>query len=562
MEQLMPDLLSAMEYSNYISPVKLVIFLALFFPVLFLLKWVYDDADSVGTKKEFWTSVIFGTWAAAAIIWLLIPIFIAGVILYVIAIAATAISYVLHRNSRVPEFNRILTIDHIKGLSSKKSEKGKTEVQQGFLFITANNNEVPMPEARTPDFFGYKAAYDLFKDAQWRRSENITFSPTAENYNVTYNVDGTVTPQPAVSKDQMDYMIRFIKHLADMDPEEKRKPQKGKFYIRQNKQDTEWKVSTAGSTAGEQVALKQITKHTITKLADLGLAPDQLEQLGKLPSQKQGVFLVSGQKKNGVTTTFYALLRAHDAFINSINTLERQPASDLPNITQNVFTLGDTGTTTYAKKLQGIIRMGPDIVGVSDVENTETAQVAVAGAKDNKIIYVTLEADGVMQALAKWIKLVGDKNLAAQTLLGISNQRLMRVLCNDCKEEYEPNKDLLKKFNIPADRAKVLYRAVKEQFDKKGRPIVCETCQGTGFVGRTGIFETIVLDDELRKAIAQSATLSEIGTQFRRAKMFYLQERALRKVIDGTTAINEMVRILSTSKEQKPQVAAKPKTNP
>ncbi len=107
-----------------------------------------------------------------------------------------------------------------------------------------------------------------------------------------------------------------------------------------------------------------------------------------------------------------------------------------------------------------------------------------------------------------------------------------------------------KKFNLPADKAKVLYRPGKEVYDKRGKPSTCETCQGTGFVGRTGVFETIFLDDELRKAVRTVKQLPELGMQFRRAKMLYLQEQAIRKTIAGTTAINEVLRVLASGKKQ------------
>ena len=206
-----------------------------------------------------------------------------------------------------------------------------------------------------------------------------------------------------------------------------------------------------------------------------------------------------------------------------------------------------------------MIRMGPDIVGVADCRDAETAQVACAAAKDGKIVYVILEADSVIRAFGKWMKLVGDRNLAIETLLGISNQRLLRKLCSQCKQAYGPNKELLRKFNIIPEKAKVLYHPGKVQYDKHGKPIVCENCQGTGFVGRTGVFEIITLNDQLRETIKQSKSLSEIGMQFRGAKMLYLQEQALRKVVSGTTAINEVIRVLSASKKReakKPEQSA------
>jgi type II secretory ATPase GspE/PulE/Tfp pilus assembly ATPase PilB-like protein len=134
--------------------------------------------------------------------------------------------------------------------------------------------------------------------------------------------------------------------------------------------------------------------------------------------------------------------------------------------------------------------------------------------------------------------------------LGVSNQRLLRKLCDKCKQAYAPNQELVRKFNLPADKAKVLYRPGKEVYDKRGKPSMCGNCQGTGFVGRTGIFELIIINDELRNAITQAKSLSDIGMRFRRAKMLYLQEQALRKVVSGTTAINEMVRVLAPSKKE------------
>ncbi len=542
-------LITSVEYSGYISIVKFLVFLLLFFSWLPLLTWVYQDAKSIGAKEVFWAAIVFGAGAAAIIIWLVMPVFIIGMMFYLIAVAATSISYVMHRNARVPEFDRVLTVEHIKGLFASKEKK--LEALKSFLFITANNNEVPVPEPKTSEFFGYKTAYEILNDAIWRRASDIVFSPTQQNYNAAYYVDGAALKQPDVARDQMEYFSRFLKNLADLDPEEKRKPQRGKFRIHRNKENIEWEIATAGSTAGEQIRLKQITQQSITRLNEISLMPEQYEQLNKIREAKQGLFIIAGPKKSGVTSTFYALLRNHDPFLYNISTLEKQASAELPNITQNIFTLSDTGTTTYAKRLQAMVRMEPDVVGAADCNDGETAQIACAAAKDGKIVYVTLEEDNVIRAIGKWMKLVGDRNLATETLLGISNQRLLRKLCEECKQAYEPNKELLRKFNIPAEKAKVLYRAGKVQYDKRGRSSTCENCQGTGFVGRMGVFEIIIINDELKNVIRQSKSLTEISTQFRRAKMIYLQEQALRKVIAGTTSINEMVRVLSTSKRQK-----------
>ena len=167
----MPDILATIVYGGYVSPIKFAIFLILYFGWLFIIDWVYKDAEAIGTKYTFWTGVVFGVWAAAGLIWLLIPIFFVGLAFYIIAAGAATISYVMHRNAAVPEFQRVLTADYIKDMlmgSIKKKEPAAT-----YVFITANNNEIPVPEAKTPDYFGYKAAYTLFDDALYRRAYDI-----------------------------------------------------------------------------------------------------------------------------------------------------------------------------------------------------------------------------------------------------------------------------------------------------------------------------------------------------------------------------------------------------
>ena len=541
-------MLISVQYGGYISIVKFVIFLILFFLWLPLVSWVYRDAQEVGAKENVWGGIVGGAAALAILIWLILPVFVIGMLFYMAVVATTAIMYVKHRNTRVMEFDRILTVEHIKSLFSP-SEQKKLSGEKNFVFITANGNDVPAPEARTPEFYGYKAARDILSDAARRRAEYLTVVPTSQDYSAAYQIDGMVVKQPSVEKEQAKYFIHFVKSLADLDQNEKRKPQKGKFKIRKEKDTIEWEVTTAGSTVGEQIKIKRGGMQDIKKLPDIGLMPEQYAQLNSISELKKGLFIVTGPPKSGASTTFYAMLRNHDAFLNSISTLERQPLAKLPNITQNVFLLSDTGTTTYARKLHTIINTGPDIIGIAEGGDPEVAKIACEAAREGRLIYMQFEAEGVLQALGKWMKLVGDKNMALETLVGISSQRLLRTLCDKCKQGYTPDKELLRKFNIPAEKAKVLYRAGKVIYDKRGKPLTCENCQGTGFVGRIGIFEIITINGEMRNAIMPLNSLSEIGTQFRHVKMLSLQEQAMKYVIEGRTAINEMVMAFSSGKK-------------
>ncbi|NIA16770.1 MAG: hypothetical protein GWO86_00300 [Planctomycetes bacterium] len=553
----MPVMSAAIEYGNYISIIKFVVFIVLFFAWLPLLLWVNRDAKFVRTEALRWTMMMFVAGAAAAVVWLLTPLFIIGILLYLITVSAAALAYVMHRNARVDEYQKVLTAEHIKSLFVNEEKKIKA-ISKGLGFITANNNEVPAPMPKTPEFIGYKMAQELFDDILWRRASDVIFTPSARGYDIYYRIDGTNVKQQGYEREDIEYFVRYIKHLADLNINERRKPQKGFFNVRKDTEKIQWELTTSGTTAGEQIRLRLVKQYSLMKIEDVGLFGEQIEQIKQLRDRKAGLFIVSGPRQSGVTSTFYALIRNHDPFMNNINTLEKNPAAELANVTQNVFKLSDTGTSTYAKRFQSMLRTGPDIVGIADCQDSKTASLACAAAKDSKMVYVTLEAQSALAALGTWIKLVGDKNLVADTLAGISCQRLVRILCLQCREPYEPNRDLLKKFNMPANKIKLFYRQGQVQYDKHGKPILCEKCQGTGFYGRTGVFETIIISDQIRDIIRQSKTLADIGGQFRRARMLYLQEQALRKVADGITSVNEVIKKFS-SQENKQKRKSQPK---
>ncbi len=536
-------ILASIVFGGYISIIKFIIFAAAFIAWLPLVSWIHNDSKPLEINTLVWTVAILCTGAIGIVAWLLIPIYLVGLLLFIVLVGAVSLIYTKQRNAMVLDTDRVLTIDHIKSLLV--SQEKKLESLKEFTFITANKNDVPIPEPRTTDFFGYKTVYEIIKDASWRRASTVALTPTPQEYQIVYNIDGSVTKQPGIPRDQAEHFLKFIKHLSDLDINEKRKPQKGVFRVHRNqvKKDAVWEVTTAGSTAGEQVRLKKITQEDPIRVDMLGLMPEQLELLNSLKERKQGLFIISGPEKSGLSTTLYAMLRNHDAFMNSINTLEKQISEPLQNITQNTFTLTDTGSTTYAKKLLSIVRMGSDVLGVSDCEDAETARVACKAAMDGSIVYLVMKSDSVVQALNKMMKYVGDSSVLSHSLVCISNQRLVRKLCDTCKEAYAPDKELLRKFNISAEKTKALYRAGKAVYDKRGKPSTCEHCQGTGYYERTGVFEMIGINNELAKII-QTQPMPEIAKQLRRAKMLYMQEQMLRKVINGTTTINEMIRIL------------------
>ena len=553
-------LLSEIQFGGYISPIKLAGILLLMIAWLPVVIWVSRDTEEVRTRKVFWTAIIFAFPAGAILLSFLLPFFVIGILLVAIAFIACSLLYVMHRNALVSDFEKVLTTEHIKGIFANDKKKVDAATK-GLEFITANKNRIEPPSYKTPEFLGYQMAQDIIDDSLWRRASDVTFIPAGQEYNIYYKIDGLQIKQEPKEREEVDYLIKFLKQLADLDTKERRKPQTGNFKAQKEKSKFEFKVKTAGSTAGEKVSFARVEEESLLKTDQLGLTDPQLEQVNELKNgENPGIFIISGPAGSGVSSTFYSFIRNHDPFINNINTLEKEKVSELPNVTQNYYQLTDTGTTTYGRRLRTMLRTGPDIIGIVGCSDPETANEAVtAVTADPKPIYITVQAPSVVQAIAKWLKLVPDRAKAIDSLKGVSCQRLLRKLCPECREAYRPNKEIFKKFNIPADKIKALYRQAEMEYDKHGQPILCDNCQGTGFVGRTGVFETIFFTDELKAAIKASKSLQEIATHLRRAKMLYLQEQAVLKAADGLTSMNEIIREFTPKKPVAKKRAAEKK---
>ena len=539
------DLLASIGYGGYVSLWKLLLFAIGFFGWMPLVNWVYADTQSVRTNSFTWTLAVLCTGFAALVLWLLVPIFFIGLLIYIIAIASVSAAYVIHRNALVSDFEKVLTADHLRNIFAEPNKKIE-QASHGIRFITGNKNEVPLPEPKSKELEGFSITCELVNDAIWHRAEQVRFIPQKEDYAITYEIDGVVSKQDPRSCEEFDSFIYYAKQLAGLDVDEKRKPQKGRFTaILENGEKNLWEVVTSGSTAGEQAQIKKASSLTSRKVEDLGLNENQLESIQTLRDIQSGLIIVSGPKKSGVTSTLYTLLGNHDPFLNNINTLEKNPAGELTNTTQFTYSLSDTGTTTYARQLQTILRKGPDIVGVADCEDAQTAKLASAAANDGKVVYVEIDAKNISQAVEKWLKFVGDKKLVSETLAAVLNQRLVRTLCDECRQAYEPNPALFKKFNLPANEMTTFYRPGEIEYDKHGKPIVCDKCQSSGFHGRTGLFESARINDDMRQVIRNAKSIQEIVTAFRRAGMLYMQEQAIKKVTHSITSINEVIRIFS-----------------
>lgn len=540
----------------YISLWKVVVFIIMFYFWAWVGQWINQDANVVKTNRSMWNMIYAGGGFLILLLWFLLPAsFIVTLLQFLVIWATTTIIYILHRNSLVPENETILTRDHIQWLLSFREEKKRQESEKRLVFISVNDNELPVPFKQDPEFEGYANAEELLHDMWRRRVSHAEWVPSGEDYKICYVIDGIKTVEDERPRDEISGAIGYLKQVAGLDVEDHRRPQKGSFFtIRTGEKDTGWKISTSGSTRGEQLLLERIEEKKTFSLEALGMQPDQLEDMKKVIAEPKGLVIVTGPKNSGATTTLYSLIRQHDSFIQNIHSLEDDMLCDLENVTQNRLKTGGEASSP-SRQLRSVLHTDPDIMMVGFLAGKEMAEIITKATRNEVKIYLTVQANSTFQALDQWKKLIGNATKVAESLKAITNQRLIRILCTECREGYIPDASMLKKLNLPSEKIKEFYRPPTEiEYDKRGNPILCPKCQGTGYFGRTAVFETLVISDELRKLIAEDAPINILRTQCRKERMLFLQEQALRKVIDGTTSIQEVLRITgNTGKKVKKQ---------
>lgn len=553
------------EPGGYISPIRVVLILLAMVPWLLFCQWLDKDLTKMRRmNKEMWNGIALGGGVAGLVVWLFLPwttpgLFAAGFGLWFVLTFGSCGAYVFTRNSMVDAPSRVFTPRHIKAwfasLTNKKKQSGTSLAFERVKLTDADRKKVTVPSDPNQTT-AYEAAQNLLFDALWRRATDVEMLVSGNGVRLAYRVDGVVAPRNDLFEREMaEQAMTFLKRIAGLDVEEKRKPQKGNItgsIPGGSAGETRIEVITSGTTQHERLALKIIGDENRLRISDLGLTQQQREAFDAMIAGPGGLVLVSGPRASGVTTTLYAAMRCHDAFMQNLLALEQQPLMDLENITQ--YTYDSTKHEgSFARQLQTVLRREPDVVMVSDCLDRETAHLAVTAARAGKRIYMGVQAKDSFDALKRVLSLAGDTDGVAEALRGILSQRLIRKLCVACRIAYKPDPQLLKKANLPIDKIEHFYRMPRpeECVDEKGNPKVCPNCQGSGYFGRTGIFEIMTVNDAVREQIKAGQPVNAIRATARKAGMLYLQEIGLQKVIEGTTSMNEMLRVIR-DEEAKP----------
>ncbi len=514
--------------------------------------WSEKDLRGLRVPKAMWTPAIFFSGIIGLTVWMLVPLYLVGFLIHLILHGPAVISYVVFRNRRVSPSQTVLTMAHLQRLG-KGTGKSKEESMHGKDRTRIKDATGKSPEWPTDplEHTAYQATQDLLFDAIWRRASDVLMdSLPNEPLKIIYKIDGVDRQREPIDAENAPRIIAHLKRIGGLNPEEHRRPQQGKFKAAIGAggaadRSVDVDVRTSGSTAGERMLMKLFSEDAKFRLPDLGFTPAQLPIFEEVVREPKGVVVVSAPRGNGVTSTLYAILRGHDAFMQNIHALEITKSLDLENITQHVYDSADN-TVPFGRRFRSILRTEPDVVMAGDTPDAETAALAAAAGRQGKKVYLGMTANDTFIALRRYLQSVNDNALAASSLVAISSQRLSRVLCSQCRRAYKPNPEILKKANLSVSENRPFYRPPNPdeiEVDKQGNPMLCPLCQGTGYVGRTAIFELFIPNNDLRALIANGTPLNNIKVEARKRGMLYLQEVGLHKVYEGQTAIAEILRV-------------------
>jgi general secretion pathway protein E len=365
------------------------------------------------------------------------------------------------------------------------------------------------------------------------RASDIHFEPYQTSFTVRYRVDGILYDLLTPPRWIQPALISRVKVMAKMNIAEKRLPQDGRFEVKIGDQDIDVRVSTIPTAFGERLVLRLLNKSgSLLELMDLGLTPGRLKLLKRLVSTPNGIILNTGPTGSGKTTTLYAILSSINEPNINIITIEDPIEYQIKGISQ--IQVNPKIELTFARGLRSIVRQDPDVILVGEIRDKETAEIAVQSALTGHLVFSTLHTNDSASAITRLVDMGVEPFLISSSILAVVAQRLVRVLCEDCKKGYIPNPLYLKSIGFSPDHFKErsVYKAVG-----------CENCFNTGYRGRIGIFEIMVLAERLKSLILKTFDSGRIKNEAVQQKMITLRQDGMHKVIKGSTTVEEVLRV-------------------
>lgn len=429
----------------------------------------------------------------------------------------------------VPErdFERLLTEAYSRDTSAARQMVEDMDDEINLLSLA---DALPQPDdllEQEDDAPIIRLINALLAEAIRESASDIHIETFERSLVVRFRVDGVMREVVQPRRELAPLLVSRIKVMAKLDIAEKRVPQDGRISIRIGGREVDIRVSTLPAANGERVVMRLLDKQAgRLRLENLGMSPARLSTLRELVHLPHGIFLVTGPTGSGKTTTLYASLAELDASSINVLTVEDPIEYNLPGIGQTQ--VNTKAEMTFARGLRAILRQDPDVVMVGEIRDIETAEVAVQASLTGHLVLSTLHTNTAIGAVSRLVDMGVERFLLSSSLVGVLAQRLVRVLCPDCKRARLAT----------ATEQRFVGAAKAQVWD----PVGCEACGQSGFRGRTGIYELIPIDETLRQMVHDEASEQDLTRYVRRSHPS-IRDDGVDKVLQGVTTVQEVVRV-------------------
>ncbi|MDD5194625.1 MAG: GspE/PulE family protein [Candidatus Omnitrophica bacterium] len=366
-----------------------------------------------------------------------------------------------------------------------------------------------------------------------KRASDIHVEPQVDRLLVKYRIDGALQEEFSFPKKNQQAVIARLKIISSLNITEARLPQDGRFKVKFEGREIDFRVSSLPTHFGEKFVLRVLDKESLAQgLKNLGFSPAPLTLFEEAIKAPFGMLLVTGPTGSGKSTTLYSIINQINTPDKNIVTIEDPIEYHLEGITQ-IQTLSEIGLT-FANGLRSVLRQSPDIIMVGEIRDSETADIAIKASLTGEFILSTLHTNTAVGAITRLIDMGIEPFLLSSSLVACIAQRLVRKLCTKCRETYQIEQAVFSHLNLPGGK--------KEFFRAKG----CPACNNTGYKGRVAILEILLFDDRIKQMVVSRASEEDIAKYAYQAKGYRpLKEDGFTKCVDGVTSIEEVLRVTS-----------------
>lgn len=403
---------------------------------------------------------------------------------------------------------------------------------------------------------GLPVAGGQIAHAMNNRASQMLLDYTQQGVGIRYMVDGLWEAAPPMARDAGDALLVTCKLMAQLNPQDRRSAQSGKFQIKLGRDKWTATLQSQGVPSGERVLLRvEPEKIPFQNLADLGMRDKMIETYKGLLNGDEGLIVVSAPKGAGLTTSWRITVEAADKFVRDFQSIEAKsnPEPEIINVNPNLY--DNENGPALTDMLRSMLLKEPDVFLLPEIPDEDTlSKVCDQLIKNNKHAFTRIVATDAVEAYAKLVHgYRGVSSKLAQVIQGVTNQRLARRLCENCKQGFQPHPALLQKLGIPAGRVNMLFQPfvpppIEQQVDEKGRPAPippCPKCGGRGYFGRIAIFELLQPGPQLKDAVTKTQDLNRLRAIAKAEGHRNLQAEGVLTVARGLTSLDEMKRVFS-----------------